>query len=140
MSKQQRRDKKKHKRKAIAKKRVLRRRDVLRKTNKEMLEIEKAHNHFKEKLLPIRNESVDNTEARRQERIKRQLERNLEMLAALEEERVKEESLRNEINADLESQGAISLREKLDKAEEIVRKNLEKIKEKTDSDTINIIK
>jgi hypothetical protein len=62
-------------------------------------------------LKPI---PIINDEAKRDAAIKARLERNLKILEALEKEYQQEQAQRKEVNAKLEGEGAMTLKEKLE--------------------------
>ena len=117
MSKQQQKEQKKKKRERMVKQKILQKREELRKTRKEAIELEKAereaHDVVHGKLLPHIN-NPGQREADKAKIVAEKLKRNLEILQALEDEYEEEQSKRVQINVQLESEGHITMKEKMD--------------------------
>lgn len=96
------------------------RRDALRKEKKIMdlqkRQEEEAQNLVQGKLRPIVNdyEKVSEIKENKNASALSQLQKNLEILKALEQEYDKEQQVRNSINETLESEGHLTMAEKMD--------------------------
>lgn len=97
---------KKLKRAAIAKERVLARRDDLRSKAKKKREIEKIEREHRHRQRPIMT--------RKDAALVSRLEHNAQILKVLKEEMEREKNMRNKLNADLEKKGCDTLQKKLD--------------------------
>lgn len=103
-------------------------RENIRLERKKFLEEEKAKLATEQlvngKKKPIINDyqKIQKAVKIKEEEAKEQLEKNLQILQALEEEYDKEQNARNELNKKLESEGHFTLKEKLDA---LHKKNLE---------------
>lgn len=115
-SRQQKIAQKKKNREKIAKQRVLRRREQMRAIRKEDAAKERLERELSPKLMPIVNDPLvrEMREKSRIDSAKAQIEKNLELLKALEEEYDKEQALRQQVNEDLEAEGHMSMKDKLD--------------------------
>jgi len=115
-SKQQKIAQKKKKREKVAKERVLRRREQMRAVRKEDKRKEMLERELSPKQMPIVNDPLvrEMREKARVDSAKAQIEKNLELLKALEEEYDKEQALRQQVNEDLESEGHMNMKDKLD--------------------------
>ena len=115
-NKQQKITQKKKKREKVAKQRVLRRREQMRAIRKEDAAKERLERELSPKQMPIVNDPLirEMREKARVDSAKAQIEKNLELLQAIEEEYDKEQSLREQVNKDLESEGHMSMKDKLD--------------------------
>jgi len=111
-----RKEKKKKEREKIAKKRVLYRRNMIRTMRKEEEAKNKLEKELSPKTMPILNDPLlqEEREKSRASRAQEQIAKNLELLQALEEEYDKEQELRKQVNDDLESEGHMSMKDKLD--------------------------
>ena len=120
MNKQQKQQKKKKAKERRVKKANLARRDKLRQEAKYEKELDREVEANRDKPQPFLNIEKKDDE------IKAQLEHNLEVLKALEEQYIAEEKQREELNEQLEEEGYSTLEEKLDalgqKAEAISKK------------------
>lgn len=115
-NKQQKVAQKKKKREKVAKERVLRRREQMRAVRKADAAKERLERELSPKTMPIINDPLirEMREKARVDAAKAQIEKNLELLKALEEEHDKEQALRQQVNEDLEAEGHISMKDKLD--------------------------
>jgi hypothetical protein len=115
-NKQQKIAQKKKKREKIAKERVLRRREQMRAVRKEDERKARLERELSPKQMPIVNDPLvrEMREKARVDAAKAQIEKNLELLKAIEEEYDKEHALREQVNKDLESEGHVSMKDKLD--------------------------
>jgi hypothetical protein len=122
MTSKKQKERKKKNRENIAKERVLKRRQTLQKQRKqafeEQLKQKQAEHSVFGKQMPFfkNNANVLNkmvTEERKNE-IKEKIERNLQILEALEQEYDQENSQRKQINEKLESEGHMTMKEKMD--------------------------
>jgi hypothetical protein len=115
-NKQQKIAQKKKKREKIAKERVLRRREQMRAVRKEDERKARLERELSPRQMPIVNDPLvrEMREKSRADAAKAQIEKNLELLKAIEEEYDKEHALREQVNKDLESEGHVSMKDKLD--------------------------
>ena len=117
MSKQQQKEQKKKNRERAARQKILQRREELRKMRKETAEKDKAEKEAHEvvhgKLMPHIN-NPGQREADKAKAVSEKLKRNLEILQALEDEYEEEQSKRAQVNANLEAEGYLTMREKMD--------------------------
>lgn len=125
MSKKQQ-ERKKKLREEIAKKRVLARRTILRKQASENLKSSRLEKKFREKIKPIIKDEGKNKimEDRKNEKILSKLEKNLEILKALEDEYLEELNQKKQINENLESEGHLTFKEKMDALNEKIKQNM----------------
>lgn len=119
-------EKKKKAREAKAKARVLARRHKLDQLKKEERRSAKLNNKFREKIAPI----IKDPEAKRRfEEIENKksiekIEKNMQILKALEEEYLKEKELKKQLNEELESEGHVTFQEKMKALEEKARSQM----------------
>jgi len=126
MTKKQK-DKKKKNREEIAKKRVLARRNNLRKNLSEKRKLDKLEKKFREKIKPIMNESKSKEiEDIKNKNIITKLENNMKVLEALEKEYQEEIDHKKEVNDLLEAEGHVSIKQKMDALEEKMKNEIEK--------------
>lgn len=126
MTKKQK-DKKKKNREEIAKKRVLARRNNLRKNLSEKRKLDKLDKKFREKIKPIMNESKSKEiEDIKNKNIIAKLENNMKVLEALEKEYQEEIDHKKEVNDLLEAEGHVSIKQKMDALEEKMKNEIEK--------------
>jgi len=92
---------------------VLKIRESLRKNAKEKKYCDNLERKLSEKPRPYRKDPNLSFE-QSQEDIKKQIEKNLEMLKTLQEQQKTEDNSRKEINEKLESEGCSTFKEKLD--------------------------
>lgn len=116
MATQKQKEKKKKEREKIAKQRVLQRREAMRKFRKEEEVKAKLEKDMSPRLKPILNDPLmqEIREKNKQARLNEQIEKNMQLLEALEQEYDAEQALRNEVNSDLESEGHMTMKDKLD--------------------------
>jgi len=125
LSSKKQKERKKKKREEIARSRVLKRRESLRKQRKQAMEEKQKETLAEEnafgKIKPfvkndasVLNETITQSKEDRQEEIKAKLEHNLKILEALEEEYDKESEARKELNQKLENEGYKTIKEKMD--------------------------
>jgi hypothetical protein len=115
MSKKQQ-EKKKKQREIIAKKRVEARRKILLKEKQEKNKAAKLERKFRTKVQPIikdKNKMIE-FEENKQEKIKNQINKNIEILKGLENEYLKEQEYKKQFNQELEAEGHVTLKEKLE--------------------------
>lgn len=120
MSTKKQKERKKKQRELKAKARVLARARVLSAQKKQEKQAKKLENKFREKAKPIikdPDKKAKMEEVENQKRLKK-LQKNLEVLKALEDEYQKEVDLKNKINQELEAEGHITLPEKFKALEE----------------------
>lgn len=126
-----REDKIAKKRKERAKKsrsKVLKIRGVVRKDRKEELRKQRLEKMLSPKQKPIVNEKKEDEETKSQ-RIKEQLIKNQQILAAIEEEMNRERSLRQQVNESLESDGHETMKEKFSAMHKSAVESQEKFKD-----------
>jgi hypothetical protein len=123
------REKKKYKKKRETEKKVLARRAKTQADNRAKKRAERAMHRTRQKIRPFVKdpEARKKMEEQRVEDIQKQLEKNLAILEALEEEYEKEVAEKEKLNAELEKEGLTTLKEKLDALEQ---KAKEEIKER----------
>jgi|LakMenEpi03Aug12_release.lakeMendotaPanAssembly.Ray.scaffolds.fasta_scaffold01707_33 hypothetical protein len=94
---------------------VLLRREAIRKERREIVRQNLLEKSLSPKKTPIVNnrELQLDQEAKKTEKIKEQLLKNQEILKALEEQYNQEQDIRKQINENLESEGNMSLQDKL---------------------------
>lgn len=125
MSKKQK-EKKKKARELVAKKRVLARRVKLRKQVSEDRKLAKLDKKFREKIEPIIKDPEKRKamqEMKKSDLLKK-LEKNAEILKALEDQYNQEINYKNEINDKLESEGHHTIKEKLDALDKKNQENM----------------
>ncbi len=118
-TKKQKTRERRNKKTVIKKREFKRREDKIKKTEQLVLDAEAAE--F-EKTEPFRNlGTIERQEKERSASVLSQLEHNLEILQALEEQHLKEEMQREEVNEELDTAGCSTMAEKIqylkDKAE-----------------------
>lgn len=125
MSKKQQ-ERKNKLRKEIAKKRVLARREVLRKQASEDLKSARLQKKFRERVDPIvkDEEKRKAMEQAKNEKILSKLEKNAEILKALENEYLSEKDQKKQVNDKLELEGHVTLKEKMDALDKKIRENM----------------
>jgi hypothetical protein len=123
MATKKQKEKKKKDRENKSKARVLARRHQIRSAIKEEAKAKKLEKKFRDKIKPFVKDSNKKAimDAADESRVKERLERNMQILKALEEEYESEQSKKNEINQSLESQGHETLKDKLNAIEDIAR-------------------
>jgi hypothetical protein len=124
MATKRQKEKKKKDREAKAKSRVLSRRNKMRMDLRDQERSRKLDAKFRDKLKPFVKDPEKKAaiEASEQEKIKDRLERNMQILKALEEEYESEINRKKEINSELESLGHETLSDKLGALEKDARK------------------
>ena len=132
MSKKQK-ERKKKSRELIAKKRVLARRKALRKQTSEQLSESRLEKKFRNKIEPIIKdpEKQKIMQEQKNQRILSKLEKNAEILKALEEQYEEEMNCKKEINKKLEEEGNFTLKEKLDALDKKARENMTEAEKET---------
>lgn len=118
MSTKKQKERKKKQRERKIRKELLSKRAKLTLAAQEQRELFRLQHKFRNKLTPYVNPPTE-------EQVKLQLEHNLEILKALEEEYDKEMKNRQEVNKQLEAEGYIDLKSKMDAVSEQF-KNAEK--------------
>jgi hypothetical protein len=119
------------KRKERAKKsrsKVLKIRGVVRKDRREESRKQRLEKMLSPKQKPIVNEKKEDEETKNQ-RIREQLVKNQQILAAIEEEMNRERSLRQHVNESLESDGHETMKEKLSAMHKSAVESQEKFKD-----------
>jgi len=120
-------EKKKKQREAKSKESVLRKRTKIREQSKKDREIAKAERNTRQRIPPfVRTEKQIEFDQHKEESALEQLENNLKILEALEEEYLKEQAAREQTNAELEADGHMTLKEKMDALEIKTKKWVEK--------------
>ena len=120
MATQKQKEKKKKEREKVAKERVMRRREQLRKDRKivaeEKRKEQEAHDIVHGRPQPILKDpaAIAQREAAQARIVSEKLKKNLEILEALEREYDAEQATRAEMNTKLESEGHTTMREKMD--------------------------
>ena len=119
-------ERKKKKREEIAKKRVLARRKLLRTQSSENKKSSKLDRKFREKIMPIIKdpEKKKALEEKRNEQILSKLEKNAEILKALEDEYLSEMNQKKAINERLEAEGHHTLKDKLNALDKKVQDSM----------------
>jgi hypothetical protein len=108
-------EKKKKKREDRAKVTVLVKRKALRAKIKHDKEVARIDRQYNKKLVPyVRPEKAAQIRMENNNKIKQQIEHNLEILKALEAEYLKEQKEKTDRNANLEAEGHTTLKEKMD--------------------------
>ena len=111
-------ERKKKQREAKAKVSIVRKREQMRAQRRTERNIAKAEENTRMKQTPyMRPEKREALAKQEEEQNIAQLHRNLEILEALEKEYLKEQDAKAELNAKLESEGHVTLKEKLDALE-----------------------
>lgn len=125
MSKKQQ-ERKKQKRKEIAKKRVLARRNKLRRDSSQNIKAARLDRKFRKKIDPIIKDDAKRKimEEIKNEKILSKLEKNAEILKMLENEYVTEIEQKKQINDQLESEGHLSLKDKLNALDSQTREQM----------------
>lgn len=125
MSSKKQKERKKKKREEIAKNRVLKRRNSLRKQRKQAFEEKENEMKAEEKAFgkqkpfvkndtSVLNEAIMEMKKNESEDTKSRIEHNLKILEALEEEYDRENETRKELNQKLENEGHKTMKEKMD--------------------------
>ena len=123
MATKKQKEKKKKDREDRSKARVLARRHQIRSAMKEESKAKKLEKKFREKIRPfVKNpEKKAAMEAAEDRKMRERLERNAQILKALEDEYESEQNRKNEINQELETQGHETLKDKLNAIESLAR-------------------
>jgi len=139
MSKKQQ-ERKKKKREEIAKKRVLSRRGALRKQSSDNLKSARLDRKFREKMDPfVKDEEKRKTmEQHKNEIILSKLEKNAEILRALEDQYLSEINQKKQINDQLEAEGHVTLKDKMDALESKIKENM--AEDEKETGTIDLTK
>ncbi len=119
MTSKKQKEKKKKARELKAKARVASRRHKLNQIKKEEIKTRKLNEKFRERIVPIIKDSEKKKEIEdfKMEKSKEKLEKNMQILKALEEEYLKEKERKQELNNELEKMGHSTLQEKLNALE-----------------------
>lgn len=117
MGNQKLRDKKKKARELKAKSTVAKRREAIRAKTKHDREVSKLERKTRQRILPYVNPE------RKDAQLREQLEKNIEILKALEKEYAITKENKKALNDELENEGHETLKEKMDVMEQ--RKNKE---------------
>lgn len=118
--KERQKEKKKKNREKRVEEKIVKRREALRQERKVMgvqkIQEEEAQSLIHGKLKPIVNnyERTEETKANKGKNAMSQLENNLKILQALEEEYDRENAMRANINQTLESEGHLTMAEKME--------------------------
>jgi hypothetical protein len=115
MSTKKQKERKKKVREIIAKKRVLARRNSLRKQTGDEKKLSKLNKKFRDKVNPIikDEEKRKMMEDLKNQKILSKLEKNAEILKALEKNYEDELNRKKEMNSELEAEGYVTLQEKV---------------------------
>jgi hypothetical protein len=126
MATKRQKERKKKNREEKAKSRVESRRNKIRAATREEGRARRLDEKFREKIKPFVKdpERKAEMEAVDEKKVREKLERNMQILKALEEEYESEVARKAEINRQLESQGHETLKEKLNAIEDEARKSL----------------
>lgn len=133
MSSKKQKEKKKKDREKKVEEKVFKRREALRKERKtlemQQRQEQEADNLVRGKLKPIVNDfkKVEEIKSNKEQNALSQLQKNLQILEALEKEYDREKALRNQINETLEAEGHMTMSEKM---EALHQKALEFAKQK----------
>ena len=111
-------EKKKKEREEKAKARVLSRREKYRKIEKHKREVDRIEHDSRHRLMPIVNPE------KKEIRIKSQLEHNMEILKALEQQYETDQANKKQLNTTLEEEGHETFKEKMDAMEQFKNKEL----------------
>lgn len=119
MANQKQKEKKKKQREKEVKEKLAHRRQMIlterKKVQEQQLRELEAEEIIHGKPKPFRRlVNVTEDEAAKRARVTSQLERNLKLLEALEREYDEEQAAREQVNEDLESQGHMTMKEKMD--------------------------
>lgn len=118
MAKQKQLARKQAKKAKIKKEKQQRRRTAIVQKKKVERNFRRAEHKIRERLVPyVKPETLEANEGMEDVRIKKQLEHNMQILQALEEEYVNEMEAKKELNEALEKEGYMTLKEKLDALE-----------------------
>lgn len=125
MATKRQQERKKKEREQKAKSRVLARRHKFRAAIKDEKRARLLDDRFREKAKPFVKDPEKKAamEAAEENKVKERLERNAQILKALEEEYEAEQARRKEINLNLESQGHDTLKDKLNAMESVARES-----------------
>ena len=125
MATRKQRERKNKEREQKAKSRVLARRHKLRTAARDENRARRLENKFREKIKPFVKdpEKKASMDAAEENKVRERLERNAQILKALEDEYEAEQSRRREINQDLESHGHDTLKDKLNAMESAARES-----------------
>lgn len=137
MSKQRKQLQKKKEREAEAKKRVLARRESIRKKAKMEKMVARMEEKARPKLVPYRKDEDDEY---RQKIAEQNLEHNIHMLQALEEEYLEEQKSKASLNEELEAEGYKSLEEKINALHKQAIEAAEAAGQKPEGGTIQDVK
>lgn len=112
------RERKKQKKEKESRVKAARRREKVQAENRARKKDQQAAERARRKINPIRPYVKDPNKAKvRAEEVLAQLEKNLQILEALEEEYLREEEAKKKLNEELEAEGLTTLKEKLDALE-----------------------
>lgn len=119
MATKRQKEKKKKDREAKAKARVLSRRHKIREARGEEVRARALDKKFRERIKPFVKdpERQAEIEASEEAKVRERLERNMQILKALEEEYEAEQNRKREFNEELESMGHEALKDKLNALE-----------------------
>lgn len=119
MATRKQKEKKKKDREAKAKARVLSRRQKIRESMREDSKARKLNEKFRERIRPfVKDESKRAAiEVSEEAKVRERLEKNMQILKALEDEYEAEQNRKKEFNSELESMGHETLKEKLNALE-----------------------
>lgn len=134
MTSKKQKERKKKNREKVAKERVLRRRTAIRAMRKEDANKARLERELSPKAQPIVSDPFlkEMQEKTRVDTVKAQIEKNLQLLQALEEEYDREQAARKEINENLEAEGHLTIKEKLDALEQKALEKAGKVDEFVD--------
>lgn len=123
MATKKQKERKKKDREEKSKSRVLARRHQIRSAMREETKAKKLEKKFRDKIKPFVKDPEKKAaiEAAEETKVRERLERNMQILKALEDEYESEQGRKNEINQALEAQGHETLKEKLNAIESMAR-------------------
>ena len=116
MMNEQKKFKKKKEREKVAKQRVMQRRTAMRAFRKEEDAKTKLERELSPRLMPIVNDPLvrEMIKKSRTEKANEQIEKNMQLLEALEQQYDAEQAFRKEVNENLEAEGHMTMKDKLD--------------------------
>lgn len=110
-------ERKKQKRVRKVKDVVIKKREATLQERKKKKEADKLARLTRMKIRPIVKAEMNLSDQEKDDRIKSQLEHNLEILQALEDQYMEEQAQKEHVNKELEDAGAVTIKEKLDALE-----------------------
>lgn len=123
MTKKKLQERKKKNREKKAKEKVLRIREALREKQRYEKMIDKDVRENRERFKPFVR-GIEDTP--KDKNVREQIQKNMELLKNLEDEYLHEQEAKQALNADLETEGNLTLKQKLDALEDKAKENLNK--------------